>query len=47
VIAEGVENEKQLTILRELECHHGQGIHFSYPVEAATAQRLIVQKPRW
>lgn len=32
VVAEGVENESQLEILRQIGCGYGQGYHFSRPV---------------
>jgi diguanylate cyclase (GGDEF)-like protein len=33
VIAEGVETEEQLAIVKALGCHHAQGFYFSRPVE--------------
>jgi EAL domain-containing protein (putative c-di-GMP-specific phosphodiesterase class I) len=35
VIAEGVEHEHQLDILRQLECDQGQGYHLGRPAPAA------------
>jgi diguanylate cyclase (GGDEF)-like protein/PAS domain S-box-containing protein len=40
VIAEGVETEEQLSILRALGCGYLQGYLFSKPVDADTAERL-------
>ncbi|NTV95468.1 MAG: EAL domain-containing protein [Thiobacillus sp.] len=34
VVAEGVETEGQLALLREMNCHYAQGYHFSRPVPA-------------
>src|ERR1043166_5753582 len=33
VIAEGIETEQQLSLLRNLECGAGQGYHFSHPLD--------------
>ena len=44
VVAEGVENEAQLALLRSMGTRYGQGYHFSRPVPAsdfpAVAERL-------
>jgi predicted signal transduction protein with EAL and GGDEF domain len=40
VIAEGVETEEQLSILRALGCGYLQGYLFSRPADADTAERL-------
>jgi diguanylate cyclase (GGDEF)-like protein len=44
VVAEGVEDEYQFRLLRQMGCGHGQGYHFSRPVAladfAATAVRI-------
>jgi diguanylate cyclase (GGDEF)-like protein len=40
VIAEGVETEEQLSVLRALGCGYLQGYLFSKPVDADTAERL-------
>jgi len=34
VVAEGVENECQFSLLREMHCHYGQGYYFSRPIPA-------------
>jgi len=39
-LAEGVETEEQLAILRALGCHAGQGYLFSRPLPAAAFARL-------
>ena len=41
VIAEGVETEAQMSYLKALQCKYGQGYHFSRPVDAESATRLI------
>jgi EAL domain-containing protein (putative c-di-GMP-specific phosphodiesterase class I) len=43
VIAEGIENTEQLTQLRTLECHLGQGYHFSKPQTADAIEHLLEQ----
>jgi diguanylate cyclase (GGDEF)-like protein/PAS domain S-box-containing protein len=44
VVAEGVETESQLNVLRGLGCTYGQGFHFSKPVSIAAAQQLLAQQ---
>jgi len=41
VIAEGVENYKQLSILKEMKCDIAQGYHFSKPVEKWKIDEMI------
>ena len=41
VVAEGVETERQLTMLRSMGCDDGQGYYFSRPAEAEQAGRLL------
>ena len=41
VMAEGVENEEQLTFIRRKECEAAQGYYFSRPVPAATIADLL------
>ncbi len=45
VIAEGVETEDQLAVVRALGCHHAQGYHFSRPVPAAELGRMLERHP--
>ncbi len=47
VIAEGVESERQLALLRELECDAAQGYYFSRPLEGAAARELIATARAW
>lgn len=45
VIAEGVETEQQLEFLRAEGCHEVQGFHFSEPLPAKQAQKLLSHDP--
>jgi diguanylate cyclase (GGDEF)-like protein/PAS domain S-box-containing protein len=45
VVAEGVESEEQLFVLRALGCEFTQGFYFSKPVDAGTADGLISSQP--
>ncbi len=42
VIAEGIENEAQLSELRRLGCDYGQGYHFSRALPPRQVERLLV-----
>ncbi|MEM9173221.1 MAG: EAL domain-containing protein [Pseudomonadota bacterium] len=45
VVAEGVENEAQLALLRRMRCNFGQGMLFGKPMSAAEfGQRMIEQQ---
>jgi EAL domain-containing protein (putative c-di-GMP-specific phosphodiesterase class I) len=44
-VAEGVESETQIAILRRLGCRLGQGYAFSPSVDAAGAERLLRPEP--
>ena len=50
VIAEGIENEEQLNLVRSLNCEYGQGYLFSKPVDGEKAEALLKtgfpQRPR-
>jgi EAL domain-containing protein (putative c-di-GMP-specific phosphodiesterase class I) len=41
VVAEGVETEDQLRLLRKLECENGQGYLFSSPLERGQLEQFI------
>jgi EAL domain-containing protein (putative c-di-GMP-specific phosphodiesterase class I) len=41
VIAEGIESEKHVDLLRKMDCHVGQGYLFSKPVEADQAEIIL------
>jgi hypothetical protein len=41
VIAEGIENEEQLSLVRSLHCEYGQGYRFSRPIDGEKAQTLL------
>lgn len=43
VIAEGIETQKQLQILRNFNCQYGQGYLFSRPVAASAALSLLMK----
>jgi diguanylate cyclase (GGDEF)-like protein len=47
VVAEGVETAEQLTTLRALQCHYGQGYWFAKPLEAQAATALLQASPQW
>lgn len=44
IIVEGVENETQHNLLKELNCDFGQGYYYSYPMEIELAEKLIYNK---
>ena len=44
VIAVGIENNKQLTDLKTLDCEFGQGYYFSSPVDVPAATDLILRQ---
>ncbi len=47
VTAEGIEKIEQLQKLKKLGCEYGQGYFFSKPVNAATAERLLLKRQNW
>lgn len=47
VIAEGIETAEHLEKLRELGCEYGQGFLFSRPVNASSAETMILENPVW
>jgi diguanylate cyclase (GGDEF)-like protein/PAS domain S-box-containing protein len=47
VVAEGVETQTQLDMLRDLDCAYAQGFFFSKPVEDGEAARLIDAGKWW
>ena len=46
VIAEGIESEEQVTFLRLLRCHEGQGYLFSRPVPAEVFRTFLTAPPK-
>jgi EAL domain-containing protein (putative c-di-GMP-specific phosphodiesterase class I) len=40
VVAEGIENEGQIELLKEIGCHYGQGFYFSKPIPISEFDRL-------
>jgi len=47
VIAEGIETNDQLGLLRRLKCGYGQGWLFSKPIPHEEASELLLQEARW
>jgi len=47
VIAEGVETEEQVALLRSLGCEYGQGYFFSKPLETEAARKVIADGRTW
>jgi EAL domain-containing protein (putative c-di-GMP-specific phosphodiesterase class I) len=45
VVAEGIETPDQLAALQQLGCAYGQGYLFSRPVDAKTAEAMLVKTP--
>jgi EAL domain-containing protein (putative c-di-GMP-specific phosphodiesterase class I) len=45
LIAEGIENVRQVERLRELGCEFGQGYYFSQPLEPRAVQLLLRGEP--
>ena len=46
VVAEGVESQRDLDLVRSLGCHRGQGFLFSRAVPARSLSRLLAPGPR-
>ena len=46
-VAEGVETEGQLELLKEMECDYAQGDRFSKPVDAEGARDILTAEPIW
>jgi len=44
VTAEGIETKEQLKLLRNYNCHYGQGYYFSRPVPIIEAESLLTNK---
>jgi len=47
VLAEGIEIQEQLVLLRKLNCEYGQGHFFSVPLNSSAAEALIQANPQW
>ncbi|MEI7842532.1 MAG: EAL domain-containing protein, partial [Gallionellaceae bacterium] len=41
IVAEGVETEEQLALLKRMGCHYGQGFHFSKPLPVVDFDRFL------
>jgi EAL domain-containing protein (putative c-di-GMP-specific phosphodiesterase class I) len=46
-IAEGVETQEQLAMLRSLNCNFAQGYLFSKPIEQQLVLKLLATQPQW
>ena len=46
VVAEGIESKEQLSYLRSLNCHFGQGRLFGEPMSAADFLQLLLTQSR-
>ncbi|MEH1871626.1 two-component system response regulator [Nostoc sp.] len=46
-IAEGVETQEQLALLRSLNCNFAQGYLFSKPIEQQLVTKFIAASPQW
>jgi EAL domain-containing protein (putative c-di-GMP-specific phosphodiesterase class I) len=44
-VAEGVEREEELALLRELQCEQSQGYLHSRPLPVEEFEALLVRKP--
>jgi EAL domain-containing protein (putative c-di-GMP-specific phosphodiesterase class I) len=47
VIAEGVETQAQLAVLRGIGCQSAQGYLFSRPVPTVDVDRMLEANPQW
>lgn len=47
VVAEGIETEAQMKVLRSLNCEYGQGYFFSKPLPTDSATELLTKAPQW
>ena len=47
VVAEGIENERQLRVLRDLGCGFAQGYLFSVPLDHEACGKLLASAPTW
>ncbi|ACK73566.1 response regulator receiver modulated diguanylate cyclase/phosphodiesterase [Gloeothece citriformis PCC 7424] len=46
LVAEGIETEKQLTMLKQLQCDYGQGYLFAKPLDVHTLYQLFDQQAK-
>ncbi|MEP4100906.1 EAL domain-containing protein, partial [Paraglaciecola sp.] len=45
VVAEGVENERQVNMLKELGCHYIQGYVYSRPITRENFEKILINQP--
>ena len=46
-VAEGVEKDDQLALLRSLKCSYAQGSRFAMPIPADEAEKMLASETRW
>ncbi|NND72439.1 MAG: EAL domain-containing protein [Rhodothermales bacterium] len=46
-VAEGIETQRQLAVLREMKCRYGQGYLFSKPLDGELSASLIEKSEQW
>jgi diguanylate cyclase (GGDEF)-like protein len=44
VVAEGIENDLQLSVLKSLNCTFGQGYYFAKPLPVKEAEKLVIER---
>lgn len=44
LVAEGIENDQQLNLLKQYKCQYGQGYYFSKPLPASEIEKLLPKK---
>jgi EAL domain-containing protein (putative c-di-GMP-specific phosphodiesterase class I) len=47
VVAEGIETQEQLSLLRLLGCELGQGYLFAQPLDPQATETLFLSHPQW
>ncbi len=45
VTAEGIEDQSQLTVLKEMDCQRGQGFYLDRPMAAEALSQRLAQSP--
>ena len=47
IVAEGIENKEQYSIIKDLGCQFGQGFYMSRPLPKEEIQKLLLTRPTW
>lgn len=47
IVVEGIETATQLAIVRDLNCHEGQGYYFAKPLNAKSVAALLCDRLHW